>query len=328
MSDSGVNDQTMPQGQTNPAPLASPGAKLAAYREERGWTIEQVASQLNLAPRQIVAIESDDHAALPGMPIVRGFIRQYAKLLKVDPAPLLAAVVEDAAVDSSIAPRKALATPFSEARLPSMMDRTGAQFKWLAGVLLIALLAAGVWAWLQGNDWAGLSKAATSQVKDGLAQMSNNASVPQLMAATKDELPQKSESLKEVPALQMPSAAESVPAPHAGPNAESPAPMSMSADVPTPSPTQPAPSATLRESGKDSLVLKARQDSWIEIRRVANNSAIVSRILKAGESESVEISEPVSVVVGNVSAVDASLRGSPIELKAGGASNVARLTVK
>lgn len=321
MSDSGMSDQAMSGNQANPAPLGSPGAMLAAHREERGWTVEQVASQLNLAPRQIVAIETDDHAALPGMPIVRGFIRQYAKLLKVDPAPLLSAVVGAPAADSSITPRKTLATPFSEARLPSMMDRTGMQFKWIAGVLLIALLGAGVWAWLQGSDWAGLSKAATSQVKDGLAQMSNNASVPQLMEAAKIE-PPKVEPLTDASAPETVAATEPIPSSPAAANAKSTT--SISTPVATPSLTPSTP----RESGKDSLVLKARQDSWIEVRRASNNSAIVSRILKAGESESVEITEPVSLVIGNVSAIDANLRGSPVELKSGGTNNVARVTLK
>ena len=68
----------------------SPGAKLATARSELGWTIEQVASQLKLAKRQIIAIEADDYASLPEPAVVRGFVRAYAKLLKLDVAPLLA----------------------------------------------------------------------------------------------------------------------------------------------------------------------------------------------------------------------------------------------
>ena len=66
----------------------SPGAELARQREARGWTVAEVADQLNLAARQIAALEADNYAALPGMAIVRGFIRAYAKLLKIDATPL------------------------------------------------------------------------------------------------------------------------------------------------------------------------------------------------------------------------------------------------
>src|SRR3569623_1232196 len=141
MSDACVNESMSPNedGQTGPNRQSiSPGALLAACRQERGWTVEQVASQLNLAPRQIAALESDDYSALPGMAIVRGFIRAYAKLLKIDPSPMLAALGgETVFLGDSIAPRKTLSTPFAAARLPTMTERSGLSSKWLFLVLLL-----------------------------------------------------------------------------------------------------------------------------------------------------------------------------------------------
>lgn len=74
---------------------ASPGAKLAAARNASGWSVEQVAAQLKMAPRQINALEKDDYAALPDAAIVKGFTRTYAKLLKLDPTPILALLDAD-----------------------------------------------------------------------------------------------------------------------------------------------------------------------------------------------------------------------------------------
>ncbi|MFZ6874286.1 helix-turn-helix domain-containing protein [Undibacterium sp. Di27W] len=74
---------------------ASPGAKLAAGRNALGWTVEQVAAQLRLAPRQIIALEKDDYPALPEAAIVKGFTRAYAKLVKLDPEPILALVTKE-----------------------------------------------------------------------------------------------------------------------------------------------------------------------------------------------------------------------------------------
>ncbi len=73
----------------------SPGTKLASARGSMGWTVEQVAAQLKLATRQIVALEADDYAALPEPAVVRGFIRAYAKILKLDAAPLVALIALD-----------------------------------------------------------------------------------------------------------------------------------------------------------------------------------------------------------------------------------------
>src|SRR5436305_692599 len=48
------------QGSTS---LATPGAQLAAQREAMGMSVEQIADQLKLAPRQVVALEAGDYAS-------------------------------------------------------------------------------------------------------------------------------------------------------------------------------------------------------------------------------------------------------------------------
>jgi cytoskeleton protein RodZ len=81
-------------------------------------------------------------------------------------------------------------------------------------------------------------------------------------------------------------------------------------------------------AGKNALELKINSDSWVEVRRVSNNSIVISRIAKAGTTESVDVDEPVSVVIGNAAGVDASFRGAPLELKSSANNNVARLNLK
>lgn len=68
----------------------SAGKMLAEARERLGLSVADVARQLRLSPRQIEALEADDFARLPGKTFQRGFIRNYAKLLQLDPEPLLA----------------------------------------------------------------------------------------------------------------------------------------------------------------------------------------------------------------------------------------------
>lgn len=73
-----------------PAPeTASVGAQLRAAREAAQLSHDDVAQALKFSPRQIAALEADDYAALPGATIVRGFVRNYARLLKLDAAALL-----------------------------------------------------------------------------------------------------------------------------------------------------------------------------------------------------------------------------------------------
>jgi cytoskeleton protein RodZ len=69
----------------------SAGRWLGQARKEHNLTVADVAAKLRLAPRQIEAIEADDYVRLPGKTIVRGFVRNYARLLQLDPAQVVAA---------------------------------------------------------------------------------------------------------------------------------------------------------------------------------------------------------------------------------------------
>lgn len=106
----------------NPDNQGIPGRTLAAQREAMGWTVEQVADQLKLAVRQVVALEAGDYAALPGPAVVRGFVRAYAKIVKLDAAPLVALIALDTpgptdATGTTV--RRDKPASFSEVRFPS-----------------------------------------------------------------------------------------------------------------------------------------------------------------------------------------------------------------
>ena len=76
--------------------------------------------------------------------------------------------------------------------------------------------------------------------------------------------------------------------------------------------------------------MKVREDTWIEIRRIGakeNETPLVSRILKAGTTESFDVPEAVVLSIGNVAGVDASLRGSVLDTKSTAKGNVVRLNL-
>ena len=79
--------ETLPSAQP-PSP-ASPGSLLREARLASGLSIAEVTQSIKFAERQIEAVESDDFDKLPGSTFVRGIIRSYAKLLRLDPEPLL-----------------------------------------------------------------------------------------------------------------------------------------------------------------------------------------------------------------------------------------------
>ena len=75
--------------------------------------MEQVASRLRLTQAQINAIEADDFGVFPGAVFSRGYVTNYARLVGIDAAPLLAVMTQTATSVST----------WADARL--MRDATG-----------------------------------------------------------------------------------------------------------------------------------------------------------------------------------------------------------
>ena len=61
-----------------------PGARLRAAREAAGLGIGEVAEQLHLLRYFVQALEQDEYGRLRGDTFVRGYLRNYARLLGID----------------------------------------------------------------------------------------------------------------------------------------------------------------------------------------------------------------------------------------------------
>ena len=81
-------------------------------------------------------------------------------------------------------------------------------------------------------------------------------------------------------------------------------------------------------SSSSALEIKAREDSWVEVTTVEGERRLISRLMKAGTTELVEVNEPVVLVIGNAAGVDASLRGQTLNLRVVARDNVAKLSLK
>lgn len=341
MSDSGIDElitQDVVSDAVEPERLVpKPGMQLSARRQEVNWSVEHVANQLNLAPRQIVAIEADDYAALPGIASLRGFIRAYAKLLKMDATPLLHAIAnETTPADALIPLRRALPSkPFADNRLELANKRRMKPLSMLLIALacsMVAIFAAQQLGWTSwfpqsfsldlSKEWQQFSgkpldppsvlgskgSEQASMPLAGRAQQASTGTVTNTMPASAE---MANESNSSIPAPKMIEA--------------QPVPGSVHAPVSAPTPTVGTSPAT--SSMKDLLLLRVHEDSWVEIQR-PDNTIVISRLLKAGETRTVPVTHPLSVKIGNVEGVEATLRGTPLDLQAEARGNVASLTLK
>lgn len=292
--------------------IRSPGAQLGAQREALGWSIEHVANQLNLAIRQVQALEQDNYAALPGNVIARGFMRSYAKLLKMDPVPLVAMMAEkDPPVAETLQLRRALSPAFSESKLPPL-NRVGNRYKRLmAAAALLVSAAIGWQAYQKGWFAASPNQAGANSRAADAAEMPP----AELNAEEQSRVPQSQEAATAVGGVpDAPVNGASAAAP------ESAVSQQMAATA------APAGNGAAVNSSRN-LILKVREASWIEIKR-ADGVTMVSRVVPAGATESFGIDQPVVIIIGNAKGVDVDFQGKILDLKAKTKGNVARLNLQ
>lgn len=308
-----------------------PGKTLAAQREALGWSVEQVADQLKLAVRQVVALEAGDYANLPGPAVVRGFVRAYAKIMKLDPAPLVAMIALDTAPAPDTTPttvRRDKPTSFSEVRFPTNGKRSRAPYGLIAALVVVAGAAVAVWQsglvanFLPAHGGNGAPAPAVSTPSSAAASVtvlpspvSGGVGTPIETTTVKPGEENKPLQSPSVPLISVPPPSQASPA-SALPAGAAPA---AAAPAATASPAAAA-------SG-NSLVLSVREDSWVEVKR-AKGRPLLSKLLKAGSTETVEIKEPVTLIVGKPSGVDATLRGAALPLPPVAGGTVARVPVE
>ena len=300
-----------------------PGRTLAAQRESMGWSVEQVADQLKLAVRQVVALEQGDYANLPSPAVVRGFVRAYAKVVKLDPVPLVAQIALDtpAATDltgTTVRRDKPSSKPasFSQVRYPSNGKR-GSKFPVALVAGAVVLIGAALAAWqfgvMPGGLMGGTDKVAST---DGVAAPDANVTV--LPAPIQGQ-----------PMVTQPMVTQ--PDPGAKPAEALPPVISNSVPLISVPPTTPsgpqAGGVAAAPASADALVISVREDSWVEV-RPAKGKALFARMVKGGQTETVNITQPVTLIVGKPSAVDATLRGTPVALPAIDGGRVARVPLK
>lgn len=60
------------------------GSELCAARKKKQWSFDEVATELNILKRHVIAMEEEDYNALPPKAFARGFVANYARLLGLD----------------------------------------------------------------------------------------------------------------------------------------------------------------------------------------------------------------------------------------------------
>jgi len=308
------------------AALTGVGQELAAAREARGLALADVAQQLKFAPRQLEALEQEQFSALPGATFARGMVRSYARLLKLDPDPLVERIAGRFEVPDSnrLAARYHQPVPFSDSARKST-------FVYLGLSLGVLVLVGAV-----GYEWRQERQAVANAKGTAVAK-----------AAPKERDREREKERETRP--------HSVPAPAQVAVAPAPAPAAPVAPVPTATEksravttaavapfaaTPEKPKAVAQDKDKDKdkekpkvvssgphrLVVRTDGEAWIEIKDAADRM-LVSSLNPAGSERVVRGKPPYQLVIGNASNVRVLYDDKPIDLAPHTRQDVARLTV-
>ena len=130
------------------AAIDSPGRALQDARRARKLEIIRIATELRLSPETIDALERDDYEHLPSAVFVSGYIRTYARLLELDPEPLIARF-RDLHPGAEPPPLVALRS----SRLATTPGSGNASL--LFAMLPLILIAILSYLWWSGSLWTG-----------------------------------------------------------------------------------------------------------------------------------------------------------------------------
>ena len=289
-----------------------PGATLKAAREAIGVSRREIGEALNLPIETLTALEEDDQEAQPEAVFARGYVRSYAKLLDLDPEPLVALVGRGKGSNISMGP-----VPISEPK--------NFRGPLLAGAgVAVLLVIAGVTALMSGDSEESTPTEEVAVVGPAAA----NVETPEQFVVNtglSDETPGAVDGVS-APEESVSASASQVP--ELQPDVALAAPVaavaSISADV-----AEPVADGTFRRitpTGDDQLVMTFTADCWVEVttpakERLYGNLGSTTRTIRLiGQA-------PFRLNLGYAPAATVLLNGESIPLVPHTRNNVARLVV-
>lgn len=268
-------------------PPASFGARLQWQRERLGLSVTDVAARLRLHPNQVRALEKEALSALPEAAYVRGFVRGYARVLDLDPAPLLADLgLKLAPAAASVVDGMTQARDYSPVRAAA---REHASRKIVMAGAVLLLIALGALGWY----------------------------------ATHQPRPEPPPAV--TPAPTAPAASRGAPAPNTSSDAGS-APSAPAAAAPDNAAAADTAALTTPVTPAPFLKVRFTGPSWVEVKD-AEGKVLLSQHSAAGAEHVIEGTPPFYVVIGDTTKAAVEVRGESYDLAPHTRQNVARFTV-
>ncbi|OSI13951.1 helix-turn-helix domain-containing protein [Neisseria dentiae] len=283
-----TDNQQSEQHASNGA-AAELGLKLRQAREQKGYSIGEVAERLKLSARQIEGLESGNYEGMPELVFVRGFLRTYGRFLDLD--------------DNEVAAFLDRIMPQNRNNLYAV-DRSGSQAlnyqqtevkksfpTWILGVLTAVVIGGGIYVW-------------QSKSNQEYAKQSDNMERPEPAGSAAGNLQADNIS---VVAMGSDAAASAVPA------ASAPAAVPAQAMASEPVVAASAASGVVPVAA-DELAVKVLYRSNLVIKD-KNGAFVINRIVPAGSEHRFRGGAPYEVWIGYSLGATANYGGREINVR-------------
>lgn len=330
VTDEDMNDDALAQPER-----ASPGRLLKAAREAMRLSAEDVARDLRLASVRVEALEADDYRNMPAATFVRGYLRSYARLVRLPEDEVLAAY------DEIQKPRVA---PIAEAPkpVPSVRRQVRSDDRPVRAVtyLLVAIVVALVFSWWKGRwempvaprpedtsapaspgEYAAPAPVPVTAATEPGA-MTTVLATPPAAGAPPDSAAKAATGTAEAPPGSAQKEAKPAPVETAKIASET---LKPPADTKPGAPAPAAPPPAVPENAVQvSLVFDG--SSWADVRD-ARGKRLVYQQFQAGQSVTVSGVPPFKVYLSNARAVRMRYAGEPYDVSAHQTGIYARFAV-
>jgi cytoskeleton protein RodZ len=325
---------------TSQASSEGPGVALAKAREAAEITQREVSDALNLPVTTIAAIEQDDRDRLPADVFTRGYIRAYARLLQIDPGPLVAAFGGDtqpqdlsATFAESTAGKRKL-NRFSAAGIAEQLPPGLTPVRLLAAVgVLLLLIILAIWTF-SGDEPAEPTSDSINPVASSVApvEVDDSANLPvtddAAVTTAAEVIPSAAATDLSISAEAQTQAAESDRLDDD--SAAEPDPAEV---VPTPivAPTQvqvvtPPGVRRLTPTGDDRLSIEFTEECWVEIKDPVGN-LLYGNLGRPGAQLEFVGTPPFRVLLGYAPGALLKYNAEPVALGPHTRNNVASLVL-
>ncbi len=302
-------------------PRVNPGETLRKARESRGWTVADVAGQLNLTPQRLSQIEQGAFDKLPGHTFARGYVRAYAKLLDIDQNRLVLEFDQFTGSD---------AAGSNVHCLGRIEEPVSYSQRILRGVSFLVLLAlAGLsFFWWQEQAERRAEDLSTTNIEHVEVEGVDGTTQIHSLAEPEDQAVEAAQAAGSVlPLLAEPAlvtgdtavVAEPLPSPaEAEPvvNEADAAAAAAALTVPAPAAVDTAVAAELAAplaAGEAQVTVNFVADCWTQLTD-ANGKVLFSALKRKGESLQLTGKAPLELRLGFARGAQVSLNGSPVDV--------------